>query len=116
MFKFYKKHIGCFFLALWAINHVLYLGHSVFAHHLFECSHHNHAVHKLNKSTDYIASFEECIVCDSDWLNIIDPSEHFLINTRHQDEVQVTQGYLNRLLSYGWILKSLTKRGPPAKG
>ena len=52
MFTIYKRYIGSFFIVLWAITHMLQLGHEVshlmLTHHNDGCSHHHHEVKKLD--------------------------------------------------------------------
>ena len=120
MFTVYKQYIGSFFIALWAITHMLQLGHEVshlmLTHHLDRCSHHHHhEVKKLERSSDYIILFEDCVVCDFDWFNLLEHSTQFSISNAILAIVPSKLGQSAHALAENWISKSFPQRGPPIK-
>ena len=120
MFQAYKNITSSFFIALWAISQMLQLGHEVSHHNLADhhegCAHHHHnEVKQLDRSSDSVTLFEDCIICDFEWFNSLETSAQLSISSDLMTLVPVKLGEPSHALAENWISRSVTPRGPPVK-
>ena len=118
MFQAYKNITSSFFIALWAISQMLQLGHEVSHHNLADhhegCAHH-HEVKQLDRSSDSVTLFEDCIICNFEWFNSLESSDQLSISNDLISLVPVKLGQSSHALAKNGIPSSITLRGPPVK-